>query len=169
MKQPTLLYFLLLASNSFSQTHYQDKIGTYSFEMPDTYKKQKSAHEVNEFVFTNNIDTTSLVINIAISIETKEGIIDFKKATNKEVETNYFKILKNPKIVNRGELDTYKDQSIYFHLQHTASAKLENDFMLIYIFFHKGKEINFIFRTKERRLEKIMEDINTIVNSVKLI
>ncbi|HMI77996.1 MAG TPA: hypothetical protein VK484_04345 [Ferruginibacter sp.] len=117
MKQIILVGFLFLGLNTYSQTQYQSKSGIYSFEMPDSYKKQISAHERNEFVFTNIADTTSLVVNVNIIAQTKENITAFKKATNSQVESIYFKVLKDPKIVKRGDLLTYKDQSIYFHVK----------------------------------------------------
>ena len=79
------------------------------------------------------------------------------------------KILKDPKIIARGELTIYPEQSIFFHVRHSANTEKENDFMLTYLFYNKGKEINFIFRTKERRLAKVLTEIEKIVNSVKLL
>ena len=137
--------------------------------MPNSYESKESNHERNEFIFVNKTDTTSLVVNVNDVVFNKNEIQSFKKASNAEVEINYFKILKDPKIIARGELTIYPEQSIFFHVRHSANTEKENDFMLTYLFYNKGKEINFIFRTKERRLAKVLTEIEKIVNSVKLL
>ena len=136
--------------------------------MPDEYKSQSSNHIRNEFVFVNKLDTTSLVVNVNEQSFDKNGLQSFKKATNADVEKNYFNVLESPKIITKGDLSTYKDRTIFFHVRHTAASSLENDFMLTFLFYNKGKEINFIFRTKERRLDKVLPAIQNLVNSVVL-
>jgi signal peptidase I len=161
--------FILFSLNVFAQTKFESKTKIYSFDMPDEYSNQASNHVRNEFVFVNKSDTTSLVVNVNDRNYDKNGLISFKKATNADVEKNYFNVLTNPQIINRGDLNTYKDKTIYFHVRHKANSSIENDFMLTYIFYNKGKEINFIFRTKERRLDKVLPAIEKIVNSVILL
>jgi hypothetical protein len=168
-RQFLLWTFLLISVSSYSQTKFESKSKIYSFTMPDEYESQSSNHIRNEFVFVNKVDTTSLVVNVNERSFDKSGLQSFKNATSSDVEKNYFNVLESPKIITRGELSTYKDRTIFFHVRHTASSSLENDFMLTYLFYNKGKEINFIFRTKERRLDKVLPAIQKIVNSVLLI
>lgn len=169
MKDLLVTFFSLLALNSFAQTTYESKDKVYSFVMPDKYTSQASSHVRNEFIFVNKQDTTSLVVNVNEATMTKENLVAFKKTSNKDVENSFFSIIDSAKITKRGELKTYPDKTIYFHLSHKAKTEAENDYMLSYIFNHKGKEINFIFRTKARRLSNVSEEIDNIVNSVKLL
>jgi len=161
--------FLLVTTNLISQTKYENKSKEYSFKIPNEYESQSSNHVRNEFVFVNKKDTTSLVINVNERPYNKESLQSFKEETNSDVEKNYFGVLQNPKIIQRGDLSTYKDKTIFFHVRHMVSSSLENDYMLTYLFYNKGKEINFIFRTKERRLDKVLPAIQGIVNSVLLL
>jgi len=100
---------------------------------------------------------------------TKANLDAFKKASDGEVEAKLFATIKNPKIVKRGEISNYKDQSTYFHVTHTVAIEAENNYMITYLFYHKDKEINFIFRTKERRMGKVSQEVEEIVNSIKLL
>jgi hypothetical protein len=167
-KQFLIWAFLLASFSSYSQARFESKSQIYSFTMPDEYKSQPSNHLKNEFIFVNKSDTTSLVVNVNERPFDKNGLQSFKEATNNEIEQNYFTALQNPKIITRGDLSTYKDQTIFFHVRHTVSSSLENDFMLTYLFYNKGKEINFIFRTKEKRIDKVLTTIQNIINSVIL-
>ncbi len=169
MKFLVLVCCSFLAISSYSQKVFDSKSGIYNFKISDKFISQLSNNERNEFVFTDKDDTTSLVVNVNDRPVSKSNLSAFKKASNTDIEKKYFVTLKNPQILKRGELDTYPDQTIFFHLTHSVSSEKENDYMMTYIFYHKGKEINFIFRTKERRLANIFSDIETIVNSVKLL
>ena len=169
MKQILLLNFLLLSLTSYSQVEFENKTKVYSFTMPVQYENQASQQLRNEFVFVNKADTTSLVVNVNERLYSKKELQSFKEASNSDVESRYFNVLQNPKIIDRGELSTYKDHTIFFHVSHSVQTEKENDYMLTYLFYNKGKEINFIFRTKGRRLEKVLPEIIKIVNSVKLL
>ena len=167
-KQLLFWTFMLTCVSSYSQTKFESKFKTYSFSMPEEYQSQSSNHLRNEFVFVNKVDTTSLVVNVNERPFDKNSLQSFKNATNADVEKNYFNVLQSPKITTSGDLSTYKDRTIFFHVRHKASVTEENDYMLTYLFYNKGKEINFIFRTKERRLDKVLPTIEKIVNSVLL-
>jgi hypothetical protein len=167
-RQVLILAFLLASVSSYCQTKFESKSRVYSFTMPDEYESQSSNHIRNEFVFVNKGDTTSLVVNVNERPFDKNGLQSFKNASNADVEKNYFNVLQSPKIITRGDLTTYKDKTIFFHVRHTASSALENDYMLTYLFYNKGKEINFIFRTKERRLDRVLPAIQNIISSVQL-
>lgn len=169
MKDLLVILLSVIGLNSYSQKTYTNKDSTYSFVIPEGYTAQPSSHIRNEFVFTNKEDTTSLVVNINESGMTKKNIIAFKKTRDSDVELSFFSVLSNPKIAKRGELNTYPEQTIYFHVNHSVKVEIENDYMMTYLFYHKGKEINFIFRTKARRLPNVSEGIDAIVNSVKLL
>jgi len=169
IKQVFFLTFILVSVSSYSQINFESKSKVYSFTIPNEYESQSSNHARNEFVFLNKGDTTSLVVNVNERPFDRNGYQSFKNATNTDVEKNYFTALKNPQIITRGDLNTYKDKTIFFHVRHTTASSLENDFMLTYLFYNKGKEINFIFRTKERRLEKVLPVIDKIVESVVLL
>ncbi len=168
IKQILLSAGIFLAFTTQSQTKFESSSGIYSFTMPDTYKNEKSNHQRNEFVFVNKSDTTSLVVNVNDRILDKNSLRAFKAASNNDIEKNYFKVLQEPKIITRGDLAGNKDKTIFFHVRHQVSSTAENDLMLTYLFYNKGKEINFIFRTKEHRLDKVLPEINNIVNSVNL-
>lgn len=169
MRYTLLLCLSFLAAVSFSQNSFQNKSGIYSFKTTGKFTQQASANERNEFIFTDREDTTSLVVNVNDRTFTAADIAALKKASNSEMESGYFKVLKEPKIIKRGELSTYPGQSVFFHVQHGTASEKENNFMMTYIFYHKGKEINFIFRTKERRLAVVQAEIDSIVNSVSLL
>jgi hypothetical protein len=160
---------LLLPVLCLAQQEYMSPSKIYSFKIPAGYKSQPSNHERNEFVFVSPSDTTSLVINVNSRVMDEKNLRSFKKATNAEIESRYFVTVTNPKIIKRGDIDTYQSQSIYFHITHATGSDLENDYMMTYLFFHKGKEINFIFRTKAYRLPSIMKKVEEIVHSVKLL
>jgi hypothetical protein len=162
-----LTYFVALAS--FAQTKHTDTSKTVSFVIPTPYQSQYLKEIKSDFIFVNNIDTTSLVVAIKFKVMDKDALLNFKNNTNEAIERSYFIRLKNPKIVTRGEVAKYKDKSIYFFIKQTITAPAENEYMLSYLFYHKGKEINFIFRTKERRLKKVMPKIQAIINSLKFL
>lgn len=169
MRYSLLFCFSFLVTVSFSQNSFQNKTGIYSFKTTAKFTQQASANERNECIFTDREDTTSLVVNVNDRATTAAEIAAFKKASNSEVEDSYFKVLKEPKIVSRGELSTYPGKTVFFHVQHAANSEKGNKFMMSYIFYHKGKAINFIFRTKERRLAVVQAEIDSIVNSVILL
>jgi hypothetical protein len=159
----------MFSTASIAQQEYVNTTKTYSFKMPENYQPQKSNHARNEFVFVNRKDTTSLVINVNSNKMTTENVLAFKKAPDAEVEKVFFASIPTPKIVKRGEVESYPTQSVYFHVSHGVKVELENDYMMTYLFYHKGQEINFIFRSKERRLVTILPQIEQIINSVKLL
>ena len=169
MKILALFSLVFLTLQTSSQTLYKNKSGLYSFEISDKFTNQASNHERNEFIFTDKADTTSLIVNVNERLMNKINLDAFKKASNQDVEINYFNILSNPKILKRGQLNNYPNQSIFFHVTHDVKIEKENNYMMTYLFYHKGKEINFIFRTKQRRRETLFADIDKIVNSVKLL
>ena len=168
-RQILLWSSILISTSLYAQTKFENKSKIYGFTMPDEYESQTSNHVRNEFVFANKVDTTSLVVNVNDRPFDKDALKAFKKASNSDVEKNYFSVLQGPKIITRGDLATYKDRTIFFHVRHQVSSPSENDLMLTYLFYNKGKEINFIFRTKERRLEKVLPALEKIVNSVVLL
>ncbi len=169
MKYIIFCYLVFLTSVSYCQKVYESKSGIYSFTATDKFSPQASNNERNQFVFIDKDDTTSLVVNVNDKDVNQVNLPAFKKASNNDIEKSYFSVIKNPKILKRGELITYPNQTIFFHVTHTVNVEKENDYMMTYLFYHKGKEINFIFRTKERRLNSVLSDIETIINSVKLL
>lgn len=169
MKSILFISLLLVFTNAFSQKLYKSKSEIYSFEMPPSYQEKPSNHERNEFIFVNNGDTTSLVVNVNDQVIDENYLKGFRKASNEMVEQNFYRTISNPKIVKRGDMVGDQQQSIYFHVTHATTKEAENNYMMNYLFFHKGKEINFIFRTKQRRLDKVLPEVDAIVKSVKLL
>jgi len=163
------LQLTLLSTTLRAQKEYISSTKMSSFNVPASYQTQKSNHVRNEFVFVSRADTTSLVINVNTNKMTTDNIVAFKKASNSEIEKVYFVSIQKPKIVKRGEVSSYPQQSAYFHVTHGVGNDVENDYMMTYLFYHKGQEINFIFRSKARRLPGVLPQIEEIINSVKLL
>lgn len=139
MPRKLLIGLLLLSANSYCQSKFESKSKIYSFIMPNDYTNQPSNQVRNKFIFINKSDTTSLVVNVNEKPFDQDGLKSFKQASNSDVEKNYFAVLQNPKIIARGELDSYKDKTIFFHVRHETVSPLENDLMLTYLFYNKGK------------------------------
>ena len=169
LKAVILSALVLTAIISTGQTKYINPSEIYSFEVPKGYNSQKSNHVRNEFVFVSNSDTTSLVVNVNTMQLTANYVKEFKQATNAEIEKHYFQAVQNPNIVLRGEVESQKDKSIFFHITHDSNSASGNDYMMTYLFYHKDHEIAFIFRSKQRRLSAIIERIDEIVKSVALL
>lgn len=152
-----------------SQHVYTSPTGLYRYTLPAVYLPAAGTSSAYETAFINPADSSTLVCMVKSTNLTPEGVAAFKQAADTTIEKQFFTYVKNPHIRQRGEVARYAAQSVYFYLRHTVSSATGNDYIMHYLFYHRGQEISFIFRTREERLARLQPIVDAVIQSVELL
>ena len=153
-------------NNTQIQSFISTKNG-YEFIIPKGFEEGESKFIQNEVSLNNHSIGLFLKVNVTKALDDKTPEI-LVKIPNSVLEKSWGEIMSSPKIIKKGISVFNKNKAVYFHIKNMKHSSKENDYCIVYTFFHKGNQIAFCFITKTELYGAIISYVLAIVQSMQL-